>query len=81
MSPQFALFCVHSHPSQPITAEVSINGKHLSLEADTGFAVSAVPKTTLNTSAWLKTLFQSYAHIQINSYAEVLGKIEVMVTH
>ena len=80
-----ALFSVQksSHPRDPITVELEINGKAIPMEVDTGAAVSLIsttikqelfPDSPLSTST---TVLTTYTGERIN----VAGKMKVEVSY
>ena len=80
---EYHLHAVSTQSSDPITVEVSINGKKLSMEVDTGAAVSLVPETVCK-QLWPYLVLQP-SSVKLKTYSgaplEVKGQALVEVQY
>ena len=79
---EYQLFVVHSPNSNPLKATLLVEGHQLTMEIDTGAAVSLVSEETVN-SSFMKNLPLHPTDVRLHTYTgeavQVLGKVMVRV--
>ena len=84
-SSEYTLFTLPSQQTKPLQADVEIQGYHLSMEIDTGAAVSIISDKTRTSLPHLKKLPLQPTQVTLRTYTgesiPVLGELSVNVTH
>ena len=79
----FGLFQVQGAPPQPFTVELSVEGRPLTFEVDTGAAVTLISEATYNQQLNGKPLQESAVRLKTYTQerVQVLGEVSVQVSY
>ena len=82
---EYSLFPVQGSNSKPLQTTMLVEGHKLTMEIDTGAAVSIVSEDTVNSSPFLKCLPLQQTNVRLRTYTgqpvSVLGQLLVKVQH
>ena len=85
VSSEYTLFTLPSQQTQPLQADIEIEGHHLKMEIDTGAAVSIISDATRISLSHLQMLSLQPTQVKLRTYTgesiPLLGELSVNVTY